>query len=575
MSAQASDKKPPTPHSPLPTPHSPGASGTQGYTLAIDQAELDEIYRAIQARIRTQRSKQSSLKSSMLESAAPRKNSRTLPLMMIIPSTLIALVSLFLLLERFTEIQILSRLFSNLRDTSEAPSNVNKNQVIRRIQDEAQQQIADLQITLLNQQRTLEYVEVERERIVADTNDAQQQRNAEELQRNAEELQRSAEELQRGQEALQAAVQQQRQLESEFSQLESQAARSFLDYNELAVQQERLDLLLNQYLSLTNNIRDAVQANNSGAVEREVERLRNYLNTFSASEGGILQPLFLSGGNFITTADAYLEALRTSARLGEAEETTAAADTTAAPEGGDASLGARVEVGAAVRIGNASRFGVSEGYPRDLAAIGDTLYMVGYINEALYTLDTATGVATRVGTANRFGVGEREPEGLAAIGDTLYMVGETKNALYTLDTATGVATRVRNVFQFGVRENEPGGLAAIGGTLYMVGGTYNTALYTLDTTTGRATQVGTTVASFGVGAGNPSGLAAIGSTLYMVDFGDKALYTLNTTTGRATRVRNVHNFGVSEYYPKGLAAIGSILYMVGSGNAVLYALRYQ
>ncbi len=328
MSASASDKKPPA-------PRSPGASGTKDYTHAFDQAELDEIYRTIQARIRTQRSKQSSLKSSMLESAAPRKNSRTLPLMVIIPSILIALVSLFLLLERFTESQILSRLFPNLRDTNEAPSNVNQNQVIRRIQDEAQQQIADLQIALLNQQRTLEYVEVEQERIVVDPNDAQQQRNAEELQR-------SAEELQRGQEALQAAVQQQRQLESELSQLESQAARSFSDYNALAVQQERLDLLLNQYLSLTTNIRDAMQANNSSAVEREVGRLRSYLNTFSASEGGILQPLFLSGGNFIAAADAYLEALRTSARLEEAAEATAALDTPVAPEGGDAPLGARV-----------------------------------------------------------------------------------------------------------------------------------------------------------------------------------------------------------------------------------------
>ncbi len=95
--------------------------------------------------------------------------------------------------------------------------------------------------------------------------------------------------------------------------------------------------------------------------------------------------------------------------------------------------------GRAIQVGSAvAGFGVSEERPSGLAAIGNTLYMVGtrYMmrrNEAvLYTLNTATGGATRVGLANQFGVGEITPTGLAAIGDTLYIIGAGADALYAL-----------------------------------------------------------------------------------------------------------------------------------------------
>ena len=93
------------------------------------------------------------------------------------------------------------------------------------------------------------------------------------------------------------------------------------------------------------------------------------------------------------------------------------------------------------RIGSATQFGVSENFPQGLAAIGDTLYMVGQTTDALYSVDTSTGVASRIGSATEFGVSESLPSGLGAIGDTLYMTGSTTDALYSVDTSTGVAAQ--------------------------------------------------------------------------------------------------------------------------------------
>ncbi len=249
---------------------------------------------------------------------------------------------------------------------------------------------------------------------------------------------------------------------------------------------------------------------------------------------------------------------------------------------------ANVMLGEAVRIGMAMQFGVSETSPYGLAAIGDTLYMVGDTNDVLYTLDTTTGGAAQVGSTDAgFGVSETNPRGLAAIGNTLYMVtAGSGGALYTLSTTTGRAARVSDasVIQFGVGAGFPNDLAAIDDTLYMVtAGGSNALLYTLSTTTGSATLMsGTGVSQFGVGEGSPAGLAAIGNTLYMVGLATDALYTLNIDTtdgtedGTAIPVGSgVTEFGVSENNPTGLAAIGSTLYMMGLDVDALYALRYQ
>ena len=205
-----------------------------------------------------------------------------------------------------------------------------------------------------------------------------------------------------------------------------------------------------------------------------------------------------------------------------------------------------IEVGGAVRISAAtlSQFGVSEDRPFDLAVIGTTLYMVGWSNAVLYSLNidstdtTPDGSAIQVGSlTGGFGVGENLPSGLAAIGNTLYMVGRRNIALYTLniDRDDTIAD-------------------------------------------GSADQVGGLAAGFGVAETNPSGLAAIGNTLYMVGEGRARLYSLSTTDGSAIQVGSLalaDRFGIAESIPSGLAAIENTLYMVGWNTDALYALRYQ
>ena len=218
------------------------------------------------------------------------------------------------------------------------------------------------------------------------------------------------------------------------------------------------------------------------------------------------------------------------------------------------------------RVGAATNFGIGETFPSGLAAIGNTLYMVGETGDVLYILNAVTGFARRVGSTTLFGVGERAPTALASIGDILYMIGEGNDALYTLNTDTGVATRVGSANQFGVGETFPQGLGAIGDTLYMLGAR-NDALYTLDTDTGIATRVGS-ANQFGVVEGSPRGLASIGNTLYMVGLDTDALYILDTATGIATRVGSANQFGVRVDFVSGLAAIGNTLYMLS--NIALY-----
>lgn len=139
-----------------------------------------------------------------------------------------------------------------------------------------------------------------------------------------------------------------------------------------------------------------------------------------------------------------------------------------------------IKTGIARRVGSSTR---EERFPTGLATIGNTLYMVGDWYSDLYTVSTTTGEATLVNYDLRlfdaFGendkVGETNPYGLAAIGNTLYMVGSDNAALYTVSATTGRATRVGAATEFGVGEGVPHGLAFLGGTLYMVG--ENAVLY--------------------------------------------------------------------------------------------------
>ncbi len=257
----------------------------------------------------------------------------------------------------------------------------------------------------------------------------------------------------------------------------------------------------------------------------------------------------------------------------------------------------QVALGEVTRIGIRIRFGVDETEPRGLAAIGGTLYMVGDRNDVLYTINIdpddmiPDGMAIKIGSLPAgFGVGEAEPEGLAAIDDTLYMVGWTNRVLYTLNiaddmTPDGMAIQVGNLpAGFDVGE-QPEDIASIGTTLYMLG-TANKALYILNidstdmTPDGKASRVGG-ASSFGVDETIASALTAIDDTLYMAGYDNRILYTLNiaddmTPDGMAIQVGSVPSgFGVNEGAPEGLADIDGILYMVGARFDILYALRYQ
>ena len=187
--------------------------------------------------------------------------------------------------------------------------------------------------------------------------------------------------------------------------------------------------------------------------------------------------------------------------------------------GEDALLSVNTTTGVAVLFagtqGTAGNFGLAFPQPWGLAAIGSTLYMVDRGDRALYTISTSrqglSGIATKVGSSSfrnrNFGGVESSPTGLAAIGNTLYMVGSANEALYTVNTSTGAATRVGSASQFGVNESRPSGLTAIGNTLYMVGLT-NRALYLLNPSTGGATRIGSAF-QFGIGESEPYDIAFI------------------------------------------------------------------
>ncbi len=203
------------------------------------------------------------------------------------------------------------------------------------------------------------------------------------------------------------------------------------------------------------------------------------------------------------------------------------------------------------------------GIPSDIASIGNELYIIDQRSDALYTLNPTTGEATRVGSVFEFGVGEHSPRGLVSIGNTLYMVGDTNDALYTLNVETGEATKVGNAWV-------PVGLASIGNTLYMLGYYF---LNTLNPTTGEETRIGN-VSQFGVGEYSPRGLVSIGNTLYMVGGAADALYTLNIETGEATRVNDsVSQSGVADKFPRSIASIGNTLYTVGGTHDALYTVN--
>ena len=58
-------------------------------------------------------------------------------------------------------------------------------------------------------------------------------------------------------------------------------------------------------------------------------------------------------------------------------------------------------------------------------------------NDALYILNTTTGVASYRTSPPDFAVSENSPTGLASHGGVLYMLGFVNKALFTLNVSTG------------------------------------------------------------------------------------------------------------------------------------------
>lgn len=256
-----------------------------------------------------------------------------------------------------------------------------------------------------------------------------------------------------------------------------------------------------------------------------------------------------------------------------------------------------VIVGGALRVGGdeTQQFDNDETYPNGIAAIGNTLYMVGDSNDTLYELDTNTGAANRIGNATQFGIigSKFAAKGLTSIGDALYMVASGSGnlaGLYTIDTATSVATRIGSTTNFDITEPDilfftPSSLVAFDDTLYLgaivitTRSTTTSRLYRFNVDDdgnfdGSATRVGTSD-GFGVNEQTARGLAAIGDTLYMTGSTTDALYTVDAATGIATRVGNTIRFDAREPFPIGLATIGNTLYMIGSGGDALYVIRHE
>ena len=212
------------------------------------------------------------------------------------------------------------------------------------------------------------------------------------------------------------------------------------------------------------------------------------------------------------------------------------------------------KTGIAQRVGNATDFGVNEKFPTGLASHGDKLYMTGgdpgilssstvvsVSTNGPYILSTETGIAEMVDPPFRgdFGGFLFEATGLASHGNVLYILGEMEDALFTLDLERGTGQRVGSTpGGFDVEEHEPTGLASHGGVLYMVG-KFNDTLYTLNPETGRATKVGP------VGVKFPWGLASHEGVFYMVDVDTGALYRAQTLHSGAWRIDDL--MGGTEY----------------------------
>ena len=272
----------------------PPLKGAKEYGQVFDQNELDNIYRTILSEVHQQR--------TPVPSSTAERRGRALPLTIIALSIVLAFGGGYVLFDSFAERAIFSRLFPGVIPNEQLASSRLPDEIVRKIQEDATQQVINLQIELYNQQRALEFALQDDSTLAVVDND------------NDETPEDVVEDIAAKIEVLKQEVEEQTALLPETPTIE------LAEYNLLLIQQERVNSLLDSYLNITNDIRNAIETQNVAAVQENAQQLRSFLEVFSSSESEVLRTLAQSGRNFLDTVDRYLSAVSTNRDEVAAEE---------------------------------------------------------------------------------------------------------------------------------------------------------------------------------------------------------------------------------------------------------------
>ena len=228
-----------------------------------------------------------------------------------------------------------------------------------------------------------------------------------------------------------------------------------------------------------------------------------------------------------------------------------------------------------------------------IAAKDNSVYAVENKRDRFYSINgnmgsPAEGRWDRLGTQTRFGASIANPDQLRLSEGTLYMLGRVLNALFSVDSSTGRATRIGSATDFGVGETDPGAIFPYKENLYMTGNSTR-KLYLLNKETGTASTPWGHVVNYGLtGVTAPRiDTAMLGTALvYLIESETKALYHIDphlggiqhVFEGTLTRVGTQINFGLTPTITSyQLFTWQNSLYMfasTGAGNALRTAV-YQ